>query len=112
MATFEKQDVEGIRVLRLTGSLTQQDVDTLEPSFEAALPDGARAVVDLAGVDLITTPGLTLIISTTKRLRDTRGRVVFASAQGGVRELLRRCRLDEILELAGNREEALAIAKT
>jgi|SRR5688500_18512102 anti-sigma B factor antagonist/stage II sporulation protein AA (anti-sigma F factor antagonist) len=112
MASFQKQDVEGIRVLRLSGSLTQHDVEELEPSFEAALPDGTRAVIDLADVELITTPGITLIISTTKRLHDTRGRVVFTAARPGVLDVLRRCRLDEVLELAPDRDQALQLAKT
>jgi anti-anti-sigma factor len=112
MASFEQQDVGGVRVLRLRGSLTQHDVDALEPSFDAALPDGSRAVVDLAGVDLITTPGLTLFISTTRRLLDSRGKVVFASARGGVLDVLRRCRLDEVLELVPGHAEALQIVKT
>jgi anti-anti-sigma factor len=109
---LQEQDVDGVRVVCVSGSLTQQGVETIEPAFEAALPDGSRAVVDLADVDLITTPGLTLIISTTKRLRRTSGRVVFTAAAGGVREVLHRCRLDEVLELAGDRDEALEKVKT
>ena len=112
MASLDQQDVAGVRVVRLTGSLTQSGIDDIEPALAAALPDGTRAVVDLGGVDLITTPGLALIISTTKRLRDTQGRVVFTSPKGIVRDLLHRCRLDEVLELAGSRDEAMEKAKT
>ncbi len=112
MASLEKQDVDGIRLLRLSGSLTQEGVDGLEPEFIAALPDGTRAVVDLADVNLITTPGLTLIISTTQRLRDTRGRIIFTAARAGVLDVLRRCRLDEVLELADDRRQAIEKAKT
>ena len=108
---MDQQDVEGVRVLRLSGSLTQQAVDRIESEFEAALPDGSRAVVDLAGVDLITTPGLTLIISTTKRLRDTHGRVVFTAARGIVLDLIKRCRLDAVLELEGDPKQAVEKAK-
>jgi anti-anti-sigma factor len=108
MAIIDEQtDVEGVRMLRLSGSITQDGIDKLEPAFAAALPDGTRAVVDLTEVDLITTPGLALIISTIKRLRSTRGRIVFTAPKSGVRELLRRCRLDEVLELAADRTEAV-----
>ena len=108
----EQLDLQGIRLLRLSGSLTQQGIETLEPAVEKALPDGSRAVVDLADVDLVTTPGLALIISITKRLRDTRGRVIFANARGGVLDVLRRCKLDEIIEMAGDRDQAVEMAKT
>src|SRR5690348_3573088 len=101
MAVVQEQlDLQGIRLLRLSGSLTQDGIEQLEPDLERALPDGSRAVVDLSDVDLVTTPGLTLIISTTQRLRDTRGRVIFAGARGGVLDVLRRCKLDEVIEIA------------
>lgn len=112
MATLEQQEVgEGLRLVRVSGSLTQADIESMEPAFAQALPDGSRAVVDLAGVDLITTPGLALIIFTDKRLRNTKGRVVFTAPSEGIRNLLRRCRLDEVLEIAGDREQAMEKAK-
>jgi anti-anti-sigma factor len=112
MVKLENQTVDGVRVVRVSGALNQQGVDVVENEFQAALPDGARAVVDLADVDLITTPGIALIISASKRLRNTSGRVVFSAATGNVRELMRRCRLDEVLEFAGDRKEAVEKAKT
>ena len=111
MTTLDEQDVEGVRVLRISGSLTQQGVDEIGTAFEAAVPDGTRAVVDLANVDLITTPGLTLFISATQRMRDTRGRVVFTAAKGIVLDLLKRCRLDEVLEIEGDSGQAVERAK-
>jgi anti-anti-sigma factor len=111
MASLTHEVVEGVRMVRLSGSLTQAGIDAIEPAFTSALPDGSRAVVDLSGVDLITTPGLTLIIATDKRLRGTQGRMIFASASAGIRNLLRRCRLDEVLELADDQQEAMKKAK-
>ena len=111
MATLDRADVDGVRVLRLAGSLTQQGVKGMEPSFDEVLPDGARAVVDLGEVDLITTPGITLMLAATQRLRRTGGRVVFTAAKGTVLDLLHRCRLDEVLELAKSEPEAFERAK-
>jgi anti-anti-sigma factor len=111
MTTLQQQDTGGVRVVRVTGSLTQQDVDRIEPAFESALPDGARAVVDLAEVDVITTPGIALIISTSKRLRQTEGRVIFAGLRGGVLDVFKRCKLDDVLELADDPAEAVRRAK-
>ena len=111
MATLDRADVDGVRVLRLAGSLTQQGVQGMEPAFEDALPDGTRAVVDLREVDLITTPGITLMLAATQRLRRTGGRVVFTAASGVVLDLLHRCRLDEVLELAKSEPEAFERAR-
>ena len=111
MATLDRDDHDGVRVLRLAGSLTQQGLQGVEPDFERALPDGSRAVVDLAKVDLVTTPGITLMLSATQRLRRTGGRVVFTAARGPVLDLLHRCRLDEVLELAGTEPEGVERVK-
>lgn len=107
MPSLIEQDIDGVRFLRLSGSLTQQGVEEFEPAFNAAIPDGSRAVVDLDEVDLISTPGLALIIATTHRLKRTSGKVVFAAKPGIVRDLIRRCRLDEVLDLASDRDEAM-----
>jgi anti-anti-sigma factor len=112
MVKLENQTVDGVRVVSVTGALNQQGVDVVENDFQAALPDGARAVVDLAKVDLITTPGLALIISASKRLRNTSGRVVFSAATGNVRELMRRCRLDELQHIPPDRTQAVDRPKT
>src|SRR4051812_46432674 len=112
MTSVQEQDVEGVRVLRVSGSLTQQEIEQIEPAFEAALPDGVRAVVDLGGVDLITTPGIALIISVSKRLQSTQGKVVFAATPGVVLDVLRRCKLDEVLDLADDRRDAIERAKS
>ena len=112
MATLDTQrEVDGVRVMRLSGSLTQHGVQDMEPELERALPDGSRAVVDLGQVDLITTPGIALILSATQRLRRTGGRVVFTAARPTVLNLLHRCRLDEVLELESGEDAALARAK-
>lgn len=112
MATLDKErDVDGVRLLRLSGSLTQHGVQSMESELEQALPDGARAIVNLGDVDLITTPGIALILSATQRLRRTGGRVIFTAARPSVRDLLHRCRLDEVLEIEEAESEALERAK-
>ena len=112
MATLDKQnDVDGVRVLRLSGSLTQHGVQTMEPQLDQALPDGARAVINIGDVDLITTPGIALILSAAQRLSRTGGRVVFTAARPTIRDLLHRCRLDEVLDIEQDEPVALERAK-
>jgi anti-anti-sigma factor len=91
--------------------MTQHGVQALEPELERALPDGTRAVINIGDVDLITTPGIALILSATQRLRRTGGRVVFTAARPTVRDLLHRCRLDEVLEIEQDEPVALERAR-
>ena len=58
MASLDQQDVEGVRVLRLSGSLTQPGVEASSPRSRRRCPDGRGRSSTSADVDLITTPGL------------------------------------------------------
>ncbi len=112
MVVFDQSELDGVRLLRLAGSLTQDGVDAVEERFTAATDKSARAVVDLSAVDLITTPGLTLLLTAFSRLQKSGGRLVLTGAKGLVQDLLRRCRLDQVLTIVPNRDEAVQAAKS
>jgi anti-anti-sigma factor len=114
---------EGVRLVRLKGSLTQKGVADVGPAFAAAVrgvpPAGAAAavatapspgetvVVDLSAVDVIATTGITLLLVSDRELKKAGGRMVLAGTQGLVRDVLLRCRLDKVLTLAPSTEEAI-----
>jgi len=111
---------EGVRLVRLKGSLTQKGVADVGPAFAAAVrgapPAGAAAaaplpgetvVVDLSAVDVIATTGITLLLVSDRELKKAGGRMVLAGTQGLVRDVLLRCRLDKGLTLAPSTEEAI-----
>ena len=113
---------EGVRLVRLKGSLTQKGVADVGPAFAAAVrggvqpagsppapapPPGETVVVDLSAVDVIATTGITLLLVSDRELKKAGGRMVLAGTQGLVREVLLRCRLDKVLTLAPSTEEAI-----
>lgn len=129
-ATLETDAEGGVRVVRLIGSLSQKGVADVGPSFTAAVrgdgagttpPTEARAgdstaaggtvVVDLSGVDVIATTGITMLLVADRELKRAGGRMVLAGTRGLVREVLLRCRLDKVLTLAPSAAEAIESAR-
>ena len=114
--TVEQGEDDGVRVVRLNGSLSQKGVADVGPAFASAVrPEGAKSpgtvVVDLAGVDVIATTGITLLLVADRELKKAGGRMVLAGTAGLVREVLLRCRLDKVLTLAPSVEEAVRAAR-
>ena len=123
-ATVEqaRTEAQGVRLVRVRGSLTQKGVADVGPAFAAAVrgvashppgaspaptPPGETVVVDLSAVDVIATTGITLLLVSDRELKKAGGRMVLAGTQGLVRDVLLRCRLDKVLTLAPSTEEAI-----
>jgi anti-anti-sigma factor len=108
-ATVQQDEADGVRIVRLVGSLSQKGVADVGPSFAAAVRgDGAGGpvVVDLSGVDVIATTGITLLLVADRELKKSGGKMVLAGTRGLVRDVLLRCRLDKVLTLSPSAEEA------
>lgn len=98
--TLQHSESEGVRLVRLSGSLTQQGVIDVGPAFSAATRGGGSVVVDMSGVDVIATTGITMLLIADRELKQSGGKMVIAAARGIVRDVLLRCRLDKVLSLA------------
>jgi anti-anti-sigma factor len=113
-ATVEQGEAEGVRRVRLNGSLSQKGVADVGPAFAAAVRgdgSGGPVVVDLSGVDVIATTGITLLLVADRELKKTGGKMVLAGTRGLVRDVLLRCRLDKVLTLSPSTEEAARAAR-
>jgi anti-anti-sigma factor len=113
-ATVEQGESHGVRLVRLSGSLSQKGVADVSPTFVAAVKgngSGGPVVVDLSGVDVIATTGITLLLVADRELKRAGGKMVLAGTRGLVRDVLMRCRLDKVLTLAPSAEEAVRAAR-
>jgi anti-anti-sigma factor len=113
-ATVEQGESHGVRLVRLSGSLSQKGVADVSPAFVAAVKgdgSGGPVVVDLSGVDVIATTGITLLLVADRELKRAGGKMVLAGTRGLVRDVLMRCRLDKVLTLAPSAEDAVRAAR-
>jgi anti-anti-sigma factor len=110
MATLDQTETDGVKVLRLTGSLNQHGVDTIESAFVEAT-NSRRVVVDLTQVDLVNTPAIAMFLGAHRMVQKSGGRLIFTGIQGMVEDLLRRCRLDTVLTIVPGMREAIEWAR-
>ena len=111
MANLTHTTDQGVLVLRPAGGLDSAGAAAVAPAFRAAAPDGARVVVDLSAVDFLATPGVTMLLTASRRLAETGGRLVAAAATPAVDQVIRRCRLDGVLRLTPTVAEGIVRAK-
>jgi anti-anti-sigma factor len=112
MASVERTTQGEVTILRVRGDLTVTEVGAVEPAFKSlAESPGARVVVDLSGVPQVTTPAISLFITTTVAARSTGGKVVFGRPTPLVSDVLHRCRLDRVLSIAATEDEAMEMAR-
>ena len=113
MVKLDQAIVEGVQVLSLRGILAQPGTEAIQPSFAAAVQGAGAApvVVDLSGVDMIYTPGITMLLAAHHVRLRAGGRLILAGAAERVDDVLRRCRLDRVLTLAADRASAVQAAR-
>jgi anti-anti-sigma factor len=112
MVKLQQAQENGVTVLRFSGSLTQEEVERIEPEFVAAIDKPQpKIVVDLSKVDSMTTPGISMFVAALKSTARAGGRIVFTGTAGIVDDLLRRCRLDAIMTIVPKPNDAIDMAR-
>ena len=96
-----------ITVARVSGRLHVENTDELLRTLkDYALGDGAALAVELSGVDLIDSTGLSALISLVTRARLTKGRVVLVAPSHFVAEVFAVTNLDHWFEICDTLDEA------
>ena len=79
MASIEQTDSDGVKVLRISGSLNQHGVDTIESAFVEATGSSGRVVVDLAQVDMLNTPAIAMFLGAHRMVKQQGGRLIYTA---------------------------------
>jgi anti-anti-sigma factor len=99
----------GAVVARLTGNLHAHGAKTLWASVSPRLvEDTVSLLVDLSGLELITSAGIGTLVRLLQRTQTQGGRMVVFGAKPRVREIIDVVMLGEILGLCDTVEEARA----
>jgi anti-anti-sigma factor len=113
MGTLERVDLDGVTVLKLVGSLNSEGLEAVEPLFKNITHQpGVRTVVDLTGVDIVTTPAISMFLDAAKVAKTKGGRIVFTESRPPVRDMLKRLRLHSVLHTVTGLDQAIATART
>jgi len=103
---------DGVVKVGLVGRLDTPGVDAVEPRFTAAVvPRGARAVVDLSGVEFIGSLGLRMLITIARALSRRNGKMILYEPQLFVAQVLETASLGDIIPVQPDAASAVAAAR-
>jgi anti-sigma B factor antagonist len=95
--------------VELVGRLDTMGVNDMETRFNAAvIAGGKNALVDLSGLDFVSSMGVRLLITAAKSMKARQQRLLLVVPAGPVREMLETAAIDTLIPMFITRDEALA----
>ena len=82
----------------------------LEEKFIELTKSEAKVLVDFSKVDYLSSAGMRLLLSTTKKMKKNEGKLIFFSISDEVMEIIRMAGFERILSIYGSEQEALNAA--
>jgi anti-anti-sigma factor len=106
---IERSTQDGVALVAPAGRIDTTTSPALEEELRKLVDDGARDVlVDLGGVDYISSAGLRVLLVLAKRLRGERGRLVLCGLAGPVRQVFELAGFVPLFTIEASRDAALA----
>src|SRR4051812_33026801 len=96
--------------IALRGRLDTTGVDAIETKFSAAAK-GKHALVDLSGVSFLASMGIRMLFSSARVLKTGGFRMIVLAPQELVSEVLDNAGVTQIIPIAPNEQEALAMLR-
>jgi len=96
------------RVVVYEGQIDSLGSADLEQAIMAQLEDGhRRLIIDMSGVDLISSRGLRMLVAVWKRARDLRGDIVIVALRPHLNEVMQMIGFDLVFSIYDTVDEAL-----
>lgn len=103
------QKKNGANVVTVSGHLAAAEISYLSAALDALVAEqAALVIVDLSDIDLITSEGLGVLISTRKNVAAYDGRLVLCGVTGNVLDVFKMTRLDKVFSLYESSAAALS----
>ena len=99
----------GITKVVLTGSFNIQGSWDVEPKFIALVRATHKVIVDLTDVHFMSSVGMRTLVLTAKSLSEKGGKLVLASPQAEVEQVLKTVGLDTIISIVPDESAAIAL---
>ncbi len=104
-----KEEKKGdVLILRLKGRLDALSSPLAEKKVFECINNGqTKLLLDFSNVSYLSSAGMRMLLSTTKRLKTLTGQLVVCSITPNVMDVLKMSGFDHVLEIARTEEEAL-----
>ena len=95
-------------IVKITGRLDAISAPQVDKKVSGLIDmENKYILMDFSGVDYLSSAGMRLLLSATKRLKSQNGKFIICNINDDVLEVLKMAGFDRILSLAGTRESAL-----
>lgn len=104
-----KDEIRGdVLVLRMQGRLDAVSSPTAEKQVFDFINNGRHKILfDFAQIDYLSSAGMRMLLSVTKKLKTLSGKLVLCSVSVNVMDVLKMSGFDHVLELTKTEEDAL-----
>jgi anti-anti-sigma factor len=104
-----KEEVKGdVLLLIMNGRLDAVSSPTAERKvFDYIYGGQHKLLLDFAGVDYLSSAGMRMLLSITKKLKTLSGKLVICSVTSNVLDVLKMSGFDHVLDLVETEEDAL-----
>ncbi len=100
-------------ILRLEGRVDATTSPILEKRIQSLIQESHKEqILDFSKVDYLSSAGLRVLISATKKLKVLQGRLVLFSVQEEVLEIIKMAGFERILTLCSLEQDALKLFQT
>lgn len=104
-----KEELRGdVLIIRIRGRLDAVSSPHAEKTICDSVENGqSKVLLDMSGVSYLSSAGLRMLLSTTKKLRSFSGRLVVCSTKPNVMDVLKISGFDHVLNLCDTEDDAL-----
>lgn len=107
-ANLREEHIDEVLVLRVKGRLDAIASPEIERRIFDAIHKGqVKLLIDMSGITYLSSAGIRMLLSTTKKLRTLSGKLVVCNMAANVSDVLKMSGFDHILDMSKNEEEAL-----
>ena len=101
------EEENGITLMRVEGRLDAASSPTLENKINELIAGGKKQILmDFENVDYLSSAGIRLLLSTTKKLKAIEGKLSFCSINEEVMEIIKMAGFDTILTIYPTEKKA------
>lgn len=108
LLNLQKEKKGDVIILRIKGRLDAVSTSSAEREVFDIINNGQnKLLLNFAEVDYLSSAGMRMLLSTTKKLKTLSGKLVVCSVSTNVMDVLKMSGFDHVIELSKSEEEGL-----
>lgn len=105
---ISSEDQSGVKILHIEGRLDATSSPALDEQLSSLISSGTtKLIVDFSKVEYLSSAGMRLMLSNTKKASGQSGKLIFASINDDVMEIIRMAGFEKILSISSSVEDAI-----